>query len=79
MNALHRERAVGSPWRRLHRPNWQAWLLALVLALAAVPAQTAQPAAQPLAVPPLLASVTDLTATLTAEQQVNLETRLRAF
>jgi uncharacterized protein len=50
-----------------------AILLGLALAAAAVAAQDLQP------VPPLEARITDVTGTLTAEQQAALEEKLRAF
>jgi uncharacterized protein len=53
------------------------WVLALWLASLAAAAQTAVPGLQP--VPKLAARVTDLTGTLTAEQQNALEQKLAAF
>jgi uncharacterized protein len=54
----------------------RAWLAAVLVALAA-----SAPAAAPdtVPVPPMRALVTDLTGTLTGEQQAALETRLREF
>ncbi|MGC4028874.1 MAG: YgcG family protein [Steroidobacteraceae bacterium] len=59
----------------LLRPGLRAWVLLLAVLCGALPA-----AAQTLqAVPPLEAHVTDLTGTLTADQQADLEQRLAAF
>jgi len=55
---------------------YRAWLLAIMVAFAA-PAAAAALAAVP--VPPMRGLVTDLTGTLTSDQQAAMSTRLRAF
>lgn len=67
---------LAAPGLRLRR--WAGALLAL-LWLMAFPWGTAHAADDVIPVPPLQALVTDLTATLTPEQRVGLESRLRAF
>jgi uncharacterized protein len=60
------------------RAGW-TWLLALAVGAAALPAAAQAPASGLQPIPPLRARVTDLTGTLTAQEQTTLEQKLAAF
>ena len=70
MNAI-RFAGAGMP-----RWMWALWLLALAML---APAHAAKPADGLVPVPPLQSRLTDLTGTLSADQQTGLEQSLRAF
>jgi len=65
--------------RRAHGAAAGARLAALILLILAVVVRAQGPAAGLQAIPPLTARVTDLSGTLTAEQQTALEQKLAAF
>lgn len=60
------------------RVRW-TWLLALALGAGTLPAAAQAPASGLQSIPPLSARVTDLTGTLTAQEQTALEQKLAAF